>query len=116
MNPASPAKPPEHNLLALDYRKPLPRPKVDGIVVDFHSHLLAARHARVWFEAGAHFGIDAFVTMSPLEEAMGIQRDWPGRVHFITVPRWADLSSDFVDDWLRRLEAFYNLGSRIVKF
>jgi len=112
----APPKPPEHNRLGLDYRKPMPRPKVNGIVIDFHSHLLAARHAKTWFEAAQHYGIDAFVTMAPLEEAMGIQRDWPGRVHFITVPRWQDPSGDFIDDWVRRIESFYNLGSRIVKF
>jgi hypothetical protein len=51
--------------------------------------------------------------MSPLEEALRLQRDWPGRLHFITIPRWGDPS---IDDWLRRLEMFYNLGSRIIKF
>ena len=64
----------------------MPRPKVRGLVIDFHSHLLAARHGKLWFEAAAHYGIDAFVTMSPLEEVLGLQRDWPGRIHFITVP------------------------------
>ena len=32
------------------------------------------------------------------------------------MPKWADESPDWVDDWLIRMEAFYNLGSRIVKF
>jgi hypothetical protein len=54
--------------------------------------------------------------MSQLEEAMGLQRDWGHRVQFIVVPRWTDFDGDWVDDWLTRLEAFYNLGSRIVKF
>jgi predicted TIM-barrel fold metal-dependent hydrolase len=75
--------------------------------------LLAARHAKVWFEAAEHYGIDAFVSMSPLEEALGIQRDWTGQIHFIAIPRWAE--PDY-DDWLRRMEGFYNLGSRIIKF
>jgi predicted TIM-barrel fold metal-dependent hydrolase len=47
---------------------------------------------------------------------MGLQRDWAGRVHFIAVPKWGEPTPDWVDDWLRRLEAFYNLGSRMVKF
>ena len=125
--PAKPAAPPPHPTLApaierdynrtrLDFRKPMPRPKVNGLVVDFHCHLLAKRHAPVWFEAADHYSIDCFVTMTPLEEAVGLQRDWPGRVHFITVPKWADTSADWIDDWRRRIEAFYNLGSRIVKF
>ncbi len=109
-------KPPDYNRIALDFRRPMPRPKVRGAVIDFHSHLLASRHAKVWFETGDHYGIDKFVTMSPLEEALGLQRDWPGRLAFIAIPRWQDAGANFVEDWLRRIEAFYNLGSRLVKF
>jgi hypothetical protein len=110
---SEPAPPPDFNRIGLDYRKPMPRPKVDGLVIDFHCHLFASRHAKVWWEAAAHYGIDCFVTMTPLEEAMGLQRDWPGRFHFITIPRWQEPN---IDDWLRRLEMFYNMGSRIIKF
>jgi hypothetical protein len=109
----SASKPPDFNRLGLDYRRPMPRPKVRGMVIDAHTHLLAARHAKVWFEAAGHFGIDAFVTMTPLEEALAVQRRWAGRVQFIAIPKWGENS---IDDWLRRVEAFYNLGSRIIKF
>jgi hypothetical protein len=109
----APAVEDEYNRIHLDFRKPLPRPKVSGIVIDSHSHLLAARRAKIWFETAHHYGIDAFITMSPLEEALGLQRDYPGKIHFIAVPKWGEAS---IDDWLRRIEAFYNLGSRIVKF
>src|SRR5438045_1808849 len=40
-----PTKLPDHNRTATDFRRPIPRPKVNGIVIDFHCHLLAARHA-----------------------------------------------------------------------
>jgi len=110
----APAKQNEYNRLHLDFRKPIPRPNVQGIVIDFHCHLFAARHAKVWFESAAHYGIDAFVTMTPLEEALHLQRDWPGRLHFITIPDWK--ANFTIDDWLRRLEMFYNIGSRIIKF
>jgi len=109
----APAVEAEYNRIGLNFRLPIPRPKVNGIVIDSHSHLLAARHAKVWFETAHHYGIDAFITMSPLEEALGLQRDYPNRIHFIAVPKWAEVN---YDDWLRRIEAFYNLGSRIVKF
>jgi predicted TIM-barrel fold metal-dependent hydrolase len=112
--PAS--KAPEHNRAGIDYRRPMPRPKVRGPVIDFHCHLLAARHGKDWFEAAAHYGIDYFVTMTPLEEAMSLQRNYPGKIQFIAVPKWGDPTPDWVDDWLRRLESFYNMGSRIVKF
>jgi hypothetical protein len=109
----APAVASDYNRLHLDFRVPLPKPKVRGLVIDFHSHLLAASHARDWFAAADHYGIDAFVTMSPLEEAVSLQRDWGQRLHFIVIPKWAEPN---YDDWMRRLEAFYNLGSRIIKF
>jgi hypothetical protein len=103
----------EYNRLGLDYRQFMPRPKVNGTVLDCHNHLMAARHAKDWIESATHYGFDAFVTMSPLEEATVIQREWPGKFHFITIPAWQNPT---LDDWLRRLEMFYNMGSRIIKF
>ena len=98
----------------------MPRPKVNGIVIDFHCHLLAHRHARDWFESARHYGIDAFLTMTPLEEAVAIQRDYPGKVNFIAVPKWQDINTTtlpaWLDDWRRRLDMFCNLGSRMIKF
>ncbi|HSI36078.1 MAG: hypothetical protein ACAI43_22770 [Phycisphaerae bacterium] len=114
--PAQKWKPVEWNTCGVNYRRPMPLPKVRGSVIDFHCHLFAARHARTWFEAAAHFGIDTFVTMTPLEECVGLARDWPGRIHFIAVPQWFYEGPDFISDWLRRIEAFYNLGSRMAKF
>jgi hypothetical protein len=107
---------PEHNRTGLDFRRPMPRPKVRGQVIDFHCHLHAARHAREWFEAADHYGIDRFVTMTPLEEAVSLQRSWGHRLHFIAVPKWGEWGQRFVDQWRTRIEAFYNLGSRIAKF
>ncbi|MDB5332713.1 MAG: hypothetical protein JWP03_3864 [Phycisphaerales bacterium] len=75
----APAKESDYNRTGLDFRRPMPRPKVRGAVIDFHCHLLAAHHAPAWFEAADHYGIDGFVTMSPLEEAIGLQLDYPDR-------------------------------------
>ena len=107
-----------YNRTNLDFRQPIPRPKVTGMVIDFHCHLLANRHAGDWFEAAAHFGIHQFFSMTPLEEVVGLLRDWPGRLHFIAVPHWGPSNApvDWFDDYRVRLEAFHNLGSRIVKF
>ena len=104
---------PDHNRLGMDFRKPMPRPKVRGWVINAHTHLLAARHAADWFEAADHYGIDAFVTMTPLEEALVLQRNYGHRLKFIAIPKWQEKS---YDDWHRRLEMFYNIGSRIIKF
>ena len=113
IQPPLAARPPDYNRIGMDFRKPMPRPKVRGWVIDAHTHLLAGRHAKLWFEAAKHFGIDAFVTMAPLEEAIVLQRNWGDRLQFIAIPKWAEKS---YDDWHRRLEMFYNLGSRIIKF
>lgn len=112
----APAKESDYNRIGLDYRRPMPRPKVRGKVIDFHCHLLAAHHGKAWFEAADHYGIDCFMTMSPLEEALPIMRDWGHRVQFIVSPRWPDTPPDFIGDYLQRVESFYNIGSRIVKF
>jgi predicted TIM-barrel fold metal-dependent hydrolase len=110
------AKASEYNRAEIDFRRPMPRPKVRGIVIDFHCHLLARRHAEAWFEAADHYGIDCFLSMTPLEEVVDLLRDYAGRVQFIAVPRFRDDSSNWVEDWRRRLEMFYNLGSRMMKF
>ena len=53
-----PPKPalPEHNRTGVSYRRPMPRPKVRGSVIDAHCHLLADRHADIFFAAADHFG------------------------------------------------------------
>ncbi len=102
----APAREEDYNRTGTHFRLPVPRPKVRGLVIDFHCHLLANRHAPAWFEAAEHYGIDAFVTMTPLEEAMVLQRNWPGRINFIAVPRWGPDAAwmsptQFLDDWQR---------------
>lgn len=113
--PASPSLP-DYNRTGVNYRLPMPRPKVNGIVIDSHMHLLAARHCPTYFEACDHFGIDCSITMTPLEEALTMHRQWGHRLHFIAIPTWQDDSPWRIDNWLRRIEAFYNIGSRIAKF
>lgn len=112
----APAREEEFNRTGINFHQPMPRPKVKGVVIDFHCHLLAARHGKEWFDTAAHFGIDCFLSMSPLEEVVGLLRDFPGRIQFIVVPPWRDTSPQWIDTWLRHLETFYNLGSRVLKF
>jgi predicted TIM-barrel fold metal-dependent hydrolase len=112
----APAKKDEYNRTNVDFRRPMPRPKVRGKVIDFHCHLFARRHAEEWYESAKHYGIDCFVTMCPLEEAMVLQRDYGDRLQFIAVPAWRDSSPQWVSNWVDRIAAFYNMGSRMVKF
>jgi hypothetical protein len=107
---------PEWNRTQANYRAPMPRPPIRGRFIDGHLHLLARRHADVWMQCADHFGIDHFVTQSPLEEAVVMQRKWGHRLTFVAVPNWWKLHEPgALDDWLRRLEAFHNLGARMAK-
>ena len=107
---------PDYNQTGIDFRRPMPRPKVKGILIDFHCHLLARRHAEHWFAAADHYGMDCFLSMTPLEEVVDLLRDFAGRIQFIAVPKFRDDTDRWVEDWMMRLESFYNLGSRIMKF
>ncbi len=109
-------KRPDHNQTDIDYHAPMPRPNVRGRVIDAHIHLIARRHGADFFQTADHYGIDQFISMTPLEEAVGLHRQWSHRVQFIAIPTWHDDSPWRIDNWLRRIEAFYNLGSRIAKF
>lgn len=112
----APTDKPDYNRTGIDYHAPLPRPKVNGLVIDAHVHLLAARHADEFFACADHYGFDCFVSMTPLEEALTLHRRWGHRLHFIAIPTWQDDSPWRIDNWLRRIEGFYNIGSRIAKF
>jgi len=112
----APTDKPDYNRTGIDYHAPQPRPKVNGLVVDAHVHLLAARHADEFFACADHYGFDCFVSMTPLEEALTLHRRWGHRLHFIAIPTWQDDSPWRIDNWLRRIEGFYNIGSRIAKF
>lgn len=116
IGPPPAGSPAEYNPLNLDYRHPLPRPPTRGPVIDWHTHLLARRHAPLWFEAADHYGIDRFITMTPLEEAVALHAQYGHRLQFIAIPQWGDSSPHWRDNWMRRIEAFHNLGSRICKF
>jgi len=108
---------PEHNRIGVDFRRPMPRPKVRGAVIDWHCHLLNASHADPWFAAADHYGIDRFVSMSPLEEALRLQNRWGDRMSFIAIPAWREIGKPgWIDDWLRRIDGFYNVGARVAKF
>lgn len=114
--PSPSPRPPDHNRTGVDFRRPWPRPPVPQPAIDFHLHLLAARQAPLLLEVAAHYGFTHLVSMTPLEEAIRIQRQFGPRIQFIAIPQWQDSAAFPMDNWLRRVEAFHNLGSRICKF
>ncbi len=109
-------KPPEHNRTGIAFAKPWPRPPIRGLAIDGHVHLTARRHAEAWFSAADHFGLHSFITQTPLEEAILLQRDWGHRLAFVAIPAWAKLAeSNAIDDWLGRIEMFHNIGAGMAK-
>lgn len=106
----------DYNRLGVDFRRPMPRPKLLGPAIDAHIHLIAARHAPVWFDACDRYGIDCCMTMTPIQEALTLARDWGHRLRFIAIPNWRDWGPNFVGEWLKCIEMFYNIGARVAKF
>jgi len=107
---------PDFNQNHLDLLAGMPRPSVRGKMIDFHCHLLQARHGENWFKAADLYGIDVFANMTPLEGAPELKEKYGQRLLFIAVPTWQHQVQDHIEDFLARLEAFYQLGARIVKF
>jgi predicted TIM-barrel fold metal-dependent hydrolase len=107
---------PDYNHNGVPLLSGMPRPSVRGKIIDFHCHLIAARHAQHWFEAADLYHIDAFANMTPLENTAELRQSHGSRLLFIAVPSWQHQVQDPIDDYLRRLEAFYAMGTRIVKF
>ena len=116
-----PFDPPQRETYArpgLDYFEDaaaMPR-AIDGPIIDAHCHLLHAADAFDWFRAADAFGIDHFVTMSPLEEVLRIlQGPFGPRTTHIAVPAWQPGGYDDDQFW-PRVRGYHNLGSRVVKF
>ena len=115
---SKPSAPP-HNRLGIDYRA-VPARKVPGLVIDVHTHAHNVEWTRTFLAAADAYGIGKIWTMAPLEDVDALQAAYPGRFAFIAVPRWSaakeGFNAAFVDDWLRRLDGFYQRGARLVKF
>jgi hypothetical protein len=108
----------EFNKIGLDFQAEATRmPRaIDGPIIDSHSHLLAADHADAWFAAADAFGIDHTVTMTPLEEVLRLQRTrHASRTTIIAVPAWQP-DGYHADRFWPRVQAYHDLGSRVVKF
>ncbi len=108
-----------HNRLGIDYRAIPPR-KIPGPIFDVHTHANNPDWTRTFLEAADAYGIGKIWTMAPLENVDALKAAYPGRFAFIAVPRWSGAREGFneayVDDWLRRLDQFYDKGARLVKF
>ncbi len=106
------------NRLGLDYRAEADAFTHPGPLLDVHTHLTTLESARLFFEAADLYGVTHVWTMSPLEIVDDLTAEFGGRLHFIAVPNYAKREDPetFTTDWLRRIEAFAEKGSKICKF
>lgn len=104
------------NRLGIDYRTPPPR-KVDGPILDIHTHIYAGEHARLLFEAADVYGVGRMFSMTPLRDVEALGSAWGARLEFIAIPDWKRIArtEEFRRQWIADLEAFRGHGARICK-
>lgn len=110
----------EANRLGLDYAAEAIRLPVQGMpIIDAHAHIGGLSAARIYKQVAELYGISLTYSMTPRLEELQPLRDLFGpAIRFIAVPNYYDpdrghaLGQGFLD----RVEKFYELGSRIVKF
>lgn len=107
------------NLLGIHYRAAAEAfgPPIKPII-DVHSHINGKVASRIYGEVAALFGIAHTFSMTPLED-VPIVRDVLGdRISFIAIPSFfsPDPLHEHREGLIPKIEAFYELGSRIVKF
>jgi predicted TIM-barrel fold metal-dependent hydrolase len=108
-----------HNRTDVNYRDVPPRRvAVAGGIIDVHNHTREVPYTQTFVDAATAYGITEFWTMCGLEHAPALAEKWPGQFHFIAVPAWqnANSSEEFANDWIRRVDKFYELGARLIKF
>ncbi|MEE9212273.1 MAG: hypothetical protein V3U29_06430, partial [Phycisphaeraceae bacterium] len=111
--PISPA-----NTLGLDYREEAARLPWRGRIDDVHAHIVDLPAARLFFEVADLFGVERVWSMTQLEQVDAIRAEFGDRIEFIAIPNYMakDEPETFTTDWLRRIEAFAEKGSRLCKF
>ncbi len=108
-----------HNRMGVDYRAvPARKVIVPGGIIDAHTHTGDPAQTATFVDAASAYGISEIWTMCGLEHAAAVKERWPGKFHFIAVPAWknAAATEEYITDWLRRLDAFWELGARLIKF
>lgn len=107
------------NTLGLDYRAQAAALPYRGPILDVHTHLLDADAAQVFFAAAETYGVRKAWSMTPLSRVAEVAEVGGERVEFIAVPDHARAKVDceaYTTGWLREMERFRELGSRVVKF
>lgn len=110
------------NRLGLDYSAEADCFTYDEPIIDIHTHISSPRAAELFLDAADAYGIDRCWTMTGRENVQPIHDSLPdhrqGRIQFICVPNFTRREEEgtFTTKWLEDIEAFYALGSRIIKY
>ncbi|MGB0768524.1 MAG: amidohydrolase family protein [Phycisphaeraceae bacterium] len=110
------------NRLGIDFLKEADRFAYDGPIIDIHTHVSSPRAAELYLDTCDAFGIERAYTMTGIDHARQVRDsltcDRAGRIRFICVPDFTkrDEPDTFTTKWLDDIEAFYEMGSRIIKF
>ena len=108
------------NRLGLDYAAEadrLGKPIVP--MIDVHTHVNGVEAVHIFRRAADLYGIEMTYSMSKLEEAEALRDGMDGRIRFIAVPNyWSaeDRHAAMTSEFLKRIEGYHAIGSRIVKF
>lgn len=110
------------NRLGLDYPAEAGCFPYDGPIIDIHTHISSPESASVYLDVADAYGVERCWTMTgldtvrPIVESLDSER--AGRIQFICVPDFVkrELPGTFTTRWLKDIEDFYALGSRIIKF
>lgn len=106
------------NRLGLLYRHEAANLPWKEPIIDGHIHIANVTAARELFAVADLFGVTKVWSQTQLEEVEAIQREFPGRVEFVTVPNYMarDKPETFTTDWFDRMEKMRELGARSIKF
>ncbi len=106
------------NRIGVDYHRPPPRRLPGRPILDVHTHVRVSATTAAYFDAADAYGIGPIVSMSPLSDVEALHASRPGRLAFIAVPRWRELSAtdEFRAKWLGDLQTFRGHGARVMKF
>ncbi len=117
MTDTSAGNPPAYNQTGVNYHD-VPKRPVSGAIIDAHTHTQKPKLTAEFLRAADAYGITRIFTMAPLEDVDALRAAFPGRFEFIAIPRWQDVGSreDFFRIWHQRIDAFYEKGSRLIKF
>lgn len=94
----------------------------DGPIIDIHTHISSPRAAELFLDVADQYGIERCWTMTGLPTVQPIidslEGEREGRIQFICVPDFTQREKEgtFTTQWLKDIEDFYALGSRIIKY